>query len=294
MLGLSADEAAAAVALAIDASAGLNQWPHSGGEEVYVHAGRAAQTAVQAIALARAGVYASPELLEGPAGLFAAAGRLAPDDLKLFAAEPAILHVYNKALPICNFAQTAAQAALDIAQRPGFAPDAIQALKVLVTDAAVAYPGCDHTGPCERALQAKMSIPFCVAAALAHGDVTEARFHDLDNAEVARLARLCDLDSDPVFTSAFPTRQGARVEVRLSNGELMTASLGDLVPATPGQIRQGLLTGANEALAPGGAEALLQFIDRLERAPDAAALLDAAHIHRPPSAAVRQPRRVSP
>jgi 2-methylcitrate dehydratase PrpD len=294
MLGLPAEQAAAAVGLAVDASAGLNQWPHSGGEEVYFHAGRAAQTAVQAIALAQAGVYASPDLLEGAAGLFAAAGRLAPDDLKLFASEPQILHVYNKALPICNFAQTAAQAALQIAARPGFAPDAVRDLKVLVTDAAVAYPGCDRTGPCDRPLQAKMSIPFCVAAALAHGEVKEAHFHDLDHPEVTRLAALCDLESDPVFTSAYPTRQGARVEVRLANGEYLVASLGDLVPATPEQIRQGLLTGADEALAPGRAESLVQLIDRLECAPDAAALLAAAHITPPQSAADRHQRRVSP
>jgi 2-methylcitrate dehydratase PrpD len=279
MLGLSERETAAAVALAVDASSGLNQWPHSGGDEIFFQAGRSAQAAVQAVALARAGAFASPDMLDGAAGLFVAAGRAAPDDLGLFEAEPQIMTVYNKALPICNFAQTAAQAALAVAATPKFSSAAVEGLKVWVTEAAVAYPGCDYAGVCERPLQAKMSIPFSVAAALAHGDLEERRFHVLDDAEVARLSALCVLEADPALTAAFPALQGARVEARLANGEVLSASLGDVTPATPALIREGLTRGAGEAL--------VQIIDRLEDARDAAALLAAA------VSTDRLPRRVS-
>jgi 2-methylcitrate dehydratase PrpD len=289
LLGLSESEAAAAVALAVDASAGLNQWPRSGGDEIFFQAGRAAQAAVQAIALARAGAFASPALLDGPAGLFAAAGKRAPDDLRLFDGGPQILAVYNKALPICNFAQTAAQAALELAGRPGFSWRDVEALTVSVTEAALAYPGCDERGPYERPLQAKMSIRFAVAAALVHGDLKEAHFHDLDDPAVASLDRLCRLEADPELTAAFPARQGARVEARLAGGEVLTASRADVTPAAPEEIRQGLFDSAGEALGPGRAGALLDLIDRLEAASDAAALLAAAHTDRPQSAA--QPRR---
>ena len=293
LLGLSEREAIAAVALAVDASSGLNQWPHSGGDEIFFQAGRAAQAAVQAVALARAGAFASSPMLEGPAGLFAAAGRTAPDDLRLFTAEPQILAVYNKALPICNFAQTAAQAALQIAARPGFDWRAVEALTVFVTVAAQAYPGCDQAGPCERPLQAKMSIRFCVAAALAHGDLEELRFHALDDPQVARLSALIALEADPTLTAAFPARQGARVQARLASGEVLTAALDTVTPATPEQIRQGLLTSAGEVLQPSRAGALLHLIDQLDAAPSAAALLAAAHSGPPQSAADRHPRSVS-
>jgi 2-methylcitrate dehydratase PrpD len=276
MLGLSEREAITAVALAVDGSSGLNQWPHSGGDEIFFQAGRAAQAAVQAIALARAGAFASPSMLEGVAGLFAAAGRKAPDDLQLFAAEPAILAVYNKALPICNFAQTAAQAALAVARQPGFASGAVEALIVAVTEAARAYPGCDYAGPCERPLQAKMSIQFCVAAALVHGDLNEQRFHVLDDPAVARLSALCVLEADPALTAAFPAKQGARVEVGMAGGKVLAAALADVTPASPDQIRQGLLTSAGQVLGSVQAARLLQLIDHLEGAPSAAALLAAA------------------
>lgn len=291
LLNLSPDQAAAAVALAVDASSGLNQWPHSGGDEIFFQAGRAAQAAVQAIALARGGAFASPALLDGPAGLFAAVGKSPPKDLRLFEAEPQILAVYNKALPICNFAQTAAQAALQIARRPGFSPSAVEALTVFVTEAALAYPGCDRPGPCERPLQAKMSIRFSVAAALAYGDLKEERFHALDHPEVRRLVGLCALQADPALTARFPARQGARVEARLKSGETLAASLDDVAPATPDQIRQGLLHSAGEVLGSARAGALLDLIDRLERANDAASLLT---LTQPPrSAADRQPRRAA-
>ena len=284
LLGLSAQEAAAAVALAVDASSGLNQWPHSGGDEIFFQAGRAAQAAVQAVALARAGAFASPDLLDGPAGLFAAAGRAVPVDLHLFEGQPQIFAVYNKALPICNFAQTAAQAALEIAARPGFSPHAVQGLRVFVTEAARAYPGCDRKGPYERPLQAKMSIRFCVAAALAHGNLKEERFHRLDDPAVARLDALCDVEPDSSLTAAFPARQGARVEVRLASGEVLTASLADVTPATPDQIGQGLALSARDVLGP-GAIALVEAIDRLEHLPDAAVVLAAANITTSPYAA---------
>jgi 2-methylcitrate dehydratase PrpD len=290
LLGLSPQATTAAVALAADASAGLNQWPHSGGDEIFFQAGRAAQAAVQAVALARAGAVASASMLDGPAGLFAASGRAALDDLRLFTAEPEILAVYNKALPICNFAQTPAQAALEIARRPGFSPGAVEGLKVFVTEAAVAYPGCDRTGPCERPLQAKMSIRFSVAAALVHGDLTEARFHDLVDPDEARLVGLCTLHADPALTAAFPARQGARVEAHLASGEVLSASLADVTAATPSEISRGLAASAGEILGPAAA-ALAELIDRLDQLPDAGAVLDAANTQRSPLTADQTSRR---
>ena len=285
LLDLSEAEAIAAVALAVDASAGLNQWPRTGGDEIFFQAGRAARAAVTAVALARAGAFASPSMLDGAAGLFVAAGRTAPDDLNLFEGEPAIMAVYNKALPICNFAQTASQAALAVAAEPGFDPTAVRALIVAVTEAAQAYPGCDHLGGYERPLQAQMSIRFGVAAALAHGDLKRARFDLLDDPQTQRLADLCVLRSDPALTAAFPKLQGARVEATMADGRVLAAALENVVAASPDQIRAGFLADAGEALGPERASALLLMIDRLEDSADAQALLAAAHLKPPRSAA---------
>ena len=117
-LGLTEDAATSAVSIAANTSSGLNEWPHSGGSEMYFHPGFAARNAITAIELAEAGARASETILEGEAGLFAAFRRQpAPADIRLFAGpEPEIMAVYNKPAPACNFAQTAAQAALRVAR----------------------------------------------------------------------------------------------------------------------------------------------------------------------------------
>ena len=176
-LGLSEDAATSAMAIAANTSSGLNEWPRAGGSEMYFHPGFAARNAIAAIELAEAGARASETILEGEAGLFAAFRRQpAPTEIRLFAgAEPEIMAVYNKPAPACNFAQTAAQTALRVARELGTSED-IATVSIRVPDAAARYPGCDSKGPFHNALQAKMSIPFSVAAVLARGALEEENY----------------------------------------------------------------------------------------------------------------------
>jgi 2-methylcitrate dehydratase PrpD len=183
---------------------------------MYFHPGFAARNAVTAIELAEAGAYGSEHIIEGPAGLFAAFGRVrSPDMIALFpAGDEEILAVYNKPVPACNFAQTACQAAIRVAQEIDNV-GAIDAITVHLPDAAVDYPGCDFPGPYRHALQAKMSIQYGVAAALVRGSVSEDNYRRLDDPAVLRLAVLMRLKRDSEFTTAFPSTQGAEVEVSL-------------------------------------------------------------------------------
>ncbi|MEI9891778.1 MAG: hypothetical protein WDN45_16010 [Caulobacteraceae bacterium] len=134
----------------------------------------------------------------------------------------------------------------------------------------MAYPGCDHAGPCERPLQAKMSIPVLRRRRPAHGDLKEQRFHVLDDPTVARLSAVSALETGPALTAAFPARQGAWVKVRLSSGEVLTASLRRRNPgharADPsgpaGQRRRGAGSGPRRRGSPNS-------IDRLEGEADA-------------------------
>ena len=86
LVGLDDGAATAAVAIAANTSSGLNQWPHTGGSEMYFHPGFAARNAVTAVELAVHGAYASESILEGEAGLFAAFRRepLHGDAIALF------------------------------------------------------------------------------------------------------------------------------------------------------------------------------------------------------------------
>src|SRR4051794_23140555 len=248
-LGLTEDAATSAVSVAANTSSGLNEWPHSGGSEMYFHPGFAARNAIAAIELAEAGARASETILEGEAGLFAAFRRQpAPTEIKLFSgAEPEIMAVYNKPAPACNFAQTAAQTALRAARELGTSED-IATVSIRVPEAAARYPGCDSKGPFHNALQAKMSIPFSVAAVLARGTLEEKNYADVGDPRILRLVERTDLKSAPDLTAAFPANQGAEVLVGLRDRKTIHQRLDNVIAATPEEIRARFRQAASNVI----------------------------------------------
>jgi 2-methylcitrate dehydratase PrpD len=267
LLGLGEDASVSALALAANTSSGLNQWPHEGGSDMYFHPGFAARSAVTAIELAEAGAYGSELIIEGPGGLFAAFGRVrSPEAIALFPDDSSeeILAVYNKPVPACNFAQTACQAAIRVAQEID-SVSAIDAITVHLPDAAIDYPGCDFPGPYRHALQAKMSIQYGVAAALVRKSVAEQSYRRLDDPAVLRLAVLMRLKRDSEFTAAFPGAQGAEVEVNLSTGARISRRISDVVAATESEIRARFRNAASEVIGMERTDAVEEMIDSLER-----------------------------
>ncbi len=267
LLGLHEDATVSALGFAANATGGLNEWPYCGGDEMFFHPGFAARNAVTAVELASLGARASERTLDGRAGLFAGlnkmdcVARVAP-----FSGGPLeILSVYYKPAPACNYAQTACQAALAVALRDGFRSRDIESIVVKASEAAVSYPGCDYAGPFERILQAKMSIQYCVAAALARGEIAESNYRLLDDPEVIRLAGLTRLEADAAFTAAYPAAQGSEVLVKLRDG-CASSRMNDVIPATPEQIR------ARFRSACANWRDIEELVDTLERQEDVGAL----------------------
>jgi 2-methylcitrate dehydratase PrpD len=267
LLNLEEDAAVSALGFAANTTSGLNEWPYSGGDEMFFHPGFAARNAVTAVELARLGARASETALDGRSGLFAGldrTDRIAA--VQPFGGDkPEILSVYYKPAPACNYAQTACQAALNLS--PMVDTRQVTAVSVKAPAAAVEYPGCNYTGPFERILQAKMSIQYCVAATLKTGVLEESNYGLLYDPEVLRLVQLTKLEIDPVFTGAYPAAQGAEVIVNLQGGRVLSKRMGDLMPATPSQIRDRFRAAAGNS-----AGAIEHFIDRMEDADDVSRL----------------------
>jgi 2-methylcitrate dehydratase PrpD len=265
-LGLSEDQATSAIAIAANTSSGLNEWPHAGGSDMYFHPGFAASNAIKATGLAAAGAFGSETILEGEAGLFAAYRRqAAPESIALFPdGECEIMAVYNKPVPACNFAQTAAQAALRASHELA-STDEIDRIVIRAPDAAMRYPGCDSMGPYRNALQAKMSIPFSVAATLARGEIEEENYSELGDADIVRLIAVTELEADAGFTAAFPGQQGAEVTVHLCGGRTIRHALPDVIAATPADIRARLRSSATHVLGEDRRCLLEQLVNDCER-----------------------------
>jgi 2-methylcitrate dehydratase PrpD len=268
LLGLSEDASTSALGLAANTTCGLNEWPSSGADEMFFHVGFAARNAVTAVELAELGAFASETALDGPAGLFAALGRSdRASQVKLFGGAPEILSVYHKPAPACNYAQTACQAARAIAAEDGVRSEEITAISIKASAAALNYPGCSATGPFERVLQAKMSIAYCVAAALLRGEIAEANYRLLKDPELLRLVSVTTLTEHADFTRAYPKLQGTEVAVTLRNGRVVARRLDDLVPATASGVRERFRAACPAA---GKVEA---FVDGLEGQSDMRALM---------------------
>jgi 2-methylcitrate dehydratase PrpD len=278
LIGLDETRATYVLSFAANTAGGLNQWPHTGGSEMYFHPGFAARNAVTAVQLAEAGALASEDILEGEAGLFAAFARRRPESpIELFEhGQFEILEVFNKPVPACNFAQTPCQAALRARARLGDRIDALRQIIVRVPEASKRYPGCDFSGPFALALQAKMSIQFGVAAALASGAVAESNYARLDDAEVLGLVDLVRLETDPGLSAAFPCAQGAEIELRLEDGSSIVERLSDVVAATPEQVRDRFRAAATVVLGRARAAEIEERIDELERSDDVGILLELA------------------
>lgn len=273
LLRLDAAQAASAIALAANTTAGFNQWGHTGGSEMFFHPGFAARNGVSAVLLAEAGAFGSPDALEGESGLFAAHGkRDAAAAMRLFDGQPEILAVYHKPVPACNFAQTACLAALVLARAGRCPAERIAAIRILVPRAGATYPGCDFLGPYAHVLQAKMSIQYNVAAALLTGAVTEANFDLLQDVQLQRLLAVTRLEVDQAMTRDYPGRQGGAVEIRLADGTVRAHRLDDVVNASPAEVLARFRSAAAARIGSAGAARIEALVTCLEHGDDAGQL----------------------
>ena len=269
LLGLDGAATATALALGANAASGYNEWATTGGSEMFFHTGAAARSALTAVELAAEHAYASRTAIDGEAGLLAAFHKpLQPTVAELFADSPEILAVFFKPVPACNFAQSAAQAAHAIAQRERVRAADVERIVVRVTRAASLYPGCNASGPFEHVLQAKMSIHYNVAAALAAGNFDEGNYEPKSNSQALRLATLTTLEVDPELTKAFPARQGAEVIVHTKAGDIWSERVADVVPASGAEVRERFLVAAGSRVGAAAAAELDELVASLETCKD--------------------------
>lgn len=270
LLGLDADELSVAIGLSVNTAAGFNEWPHSGGSEMYFHAGAATRNGITSALLAQQGAFAAPTIYEGEAGLFRSVGRTAPpDDIPLFVEGSfEIEDVFHKQAPACNFAQTPCQAALAAFRQTQGDFKQIAQIDVQCTQAALLYPGCDHSGPFENVLQAKMSIQYAVAAVIARNGLSEANYARPDDAQIADLIKLISLHPNDELTAAFPAKQGAEVTISLQDGQSFTARLDDVVKADRQEVEDRFARSATDWLGAEQAGKLTSFTNELMDAPD--------------------------
>lgn len=265
LLGYDAEQMTAAIGLAANTVAGYNEWAASGGSEMFFQVGFAARNALLAVRLVAEDSNISVAAIDGQAGLFAAFDKplVTPDDAPT---QHEIQFVFFKEVPACNYAQTPAQAALELAESESLTPAGIDSIVVFVNHAAAHYPGCDFAGPFEQILQAKMSIQYNVAAALLRRNFDEANYRPAEQPDVCELAELIEIRLDHAMTALYPRHQASRVRIDLSDGRRVTHELADVRGADDMLIAQRFEAAARSRLGAKAADRLHDRIAGLEKA----------------------------
>ncbi len=225
VLRLDAEAAGRALAIAASAAAGLKE--NFGTMTKPLHAGDAARGGLVAALLARRGLTASARAIDGPQGLLvamAAEQRDASGPLADLGQRWEILEtgISVKLYPSCAGTHPTLDAVLDLASRHEIAAADVEAVDVVVDEVTPTILIYDRPS---TGLEAKFSLHFCVAAALALGRVELDTFEAgvLLDPVVARLMPCVTMRPDPEIGRGRPALTQARVSVRLRGGKEHTA-----------------------------------------------------------------------
>ncbi|MDE3153768.1 MAG: MmgE/PrpD family protein [Acidobacteriota bacterium] len=278
---LDLDEAATARALAIAASEASGLKENFGTMTKPLHAGLAARNGVLAALLAREQLTASSLAIDGPQGMLTAMDatrRDLDDDLDRLGTRWEILEtgITVKLYPSCAGTHPALDALLDLRRRHGLDADDVASVEVAVdgvTPTVLIYDR-PRTG-----LEAKFSMPFCGAAALADGAVTIESFEEdrLADPRLQQLLARVTMREDPELGRDAPALTQAAVTVRLRDGRELTGRADGARgypnrPASREELEGKFLACARRALDPGAAAAALAALRRFETLEDVRAL----------------------
>lgn len=179
-----------------------------GAQAKHLHPAHAAMSGVWAAELARMGLDAAPTALEVTDGYFSAYAD-AVDEARLLGshATPEIARVLVKPLPCCAHAYGAVEAALAIRDHASL--DSLTAIKIETYHAASVLA---NRAPTSRA-EAKLSLPYCVVAALREPVLNEDSFSDEAIGRIAKdpLMALVSIEDSDWSNAAFPSRRLTRL-----------------------------------------------------------------------------------
>lgn len=261
---LDRDAFVSALGIAGSAAAGVFEFLSDGSTSKHFHAGHAAMSGVVAADLAEGGMTGPATIIEGSQG-FARAYVHEPIQLDRIVdglgERFELGQVYFKLHAACGHIFSAIDAALWLRAEATAAE--VDRITVETYRAAAIL---DTRDP-RTAAEAKFSIPFCLAAAWIHGDVSQRRFDSegLEDPEVRALADRISCVEDPELEERFPQTRAARVTARLHDGRRLERQV-DVPrgmpedPVTPDELLAKFRRHTAAIIGEPDAERLLDFV----------------------------------
>ncbi len=256
------DRALTQRALAIAASMSAGLVANFGTMTKPFHAGQAAAHGIDAAALARAGLTASPDALGHHAGFLAA---ISPNNRVDRSSAPAPLGerlritesgLCIKKYPVCYATHRVIDAVLDLTQANDLAPQDIERVDATI---GVAQASMLRNARPQTALEAKFSLQFAVASALTARAVGLAQLDDgfVQQPQVQSLFERLRIDTvdtvgplGPTFALSDRVGITLRDGRRLDSGEVKFARGDAHLPLAPAQLRDKFLDCARSVRHP--------------------------------------------
>lgn len=280
LLGLPREKMGNAIALAIIPNMALEQ-TRTGELSMWkgCAAANAARNGVFAAQLAQEGLSGPAQAIEGKWGLWHPLGRFQWQPFGGRGGPFRVTQTHIKNFPAVVHAQTPITVALELHGK--VKPEEIEAIAIETYWVAERY--VDRTNalwhPATRET-ADHSIPYCVAAALLDGAVTEASFsaRRIRDARISALIEHTTIRENPDFTRLHPQEWPCRIELTLRGGEKRAAQARYFKghakrPLSDEEVERKFRALAEPLLGHPGADAVLATAWKLEQLADVRDLL---------------------
>lgn len=211
-----------AYGLAGSHAGGLLSYHDQGSDVKRYHAGKAARDGVVSAELAARGLTAPTNVIEGAHGYMNAfaGGEFDRDHLVAdLGSTWRMTRTYNKPHACCRHVHAAVDAALAIRRRENLDPADIDAIRVETFTIAASYGNKDI----RNALDAQMSLPYSVSAALVHGEVGLRQFEPQARADdtLGALVQLTEIVIADDLDHDYPAKRPARVVITANGSEFV-------------------------------------------------------------------------
>ena len=217
--GYTEKQMRATLALAATSGAGLLGVLDDGSQMKPYNVGRAAMDAYAAAQFGAAEPEPPEDILGGKRGFLRVFSGDAQEPQLLLPSEGEYLiqGVFRKPYAACRHCHAAIDAARAIAKEPRFNADSVKSVSIRTYDLGVFGHDCQRPA---NGSAAKMSTPFCVAAALLGYPLLPSTFTDERCADekLVRLAQTVAVVPDLLVTSWLPDRRGCIMRVEQADG----------------------------------------------------------------------------
>lgn len=249
---------------------GLNTFFESGDDSKSVHPGKAGMNGVIGALLAEKGATSPPDILAHPKGYLAAYSLEPKMDIltRGLGSTWEILQNGIKFYPSILASHSPIGASLEIVQKHQLKANDIESVAVHTYATVKSHFSSKDV---QTEMAARLSVPYCVAAALVEGEITHQQFspEKIKNTEIQRVLGVTEIIADPELSKLYPDKFPAHVVVTLKNGTKLEAThyypKGDPDnPLTPEELENKFRKNASGFLSASEVDQLLDQINHLE------------------------------